>query len=123
MSQGVIGVCARAKDAEALKWLAALDDPAARFASTAERALLRRLEGGCQVPLGALGTLSGGTLRLHAAVCALDGSKMLAASGEATATLEAAANLGKKLADELLSKGAAELIAHERDSRRTVEAP
>jgi porphobilinogen deaminase len=62
-------------------------------------------------------------LRLHAAVCALDGSKMLAASGEATATLEAAATLGKKLADELLSKGAAELIAHERDSRRTVEAP
>jgi hydroxymethylbilane synthase len=123
VSQGVIGVCARAKDAEALKWLAALDDPAARFASTAERALLRRLEGGCQVPLGALGTLSGGTLRLHAAVCALDGSKMLAASGEATATLEAAATLGKKLADELLSKGAAELIAHERDSRRTVEAP
>ena len=39
---------------------------------------------------------------------------MLAAHGEATATLESAANLGQKLADELLSKGAAELIAHER---------
>jgi hydroxymethylbilane synthase len=123
VSQGVIGVCARASDAEALRWLRALDDPDARFASTAERALLRRLEGGCQVPLGALGTLSGTSLRLHAAVCALDGSRMLVAQGEAPATLENAASLGRKLADELLSKGAGELIAHERDARREVEAP
>jgi hydroxymethylbilane synthase len=123
VSQGVIGVCARASDAEALRWLKALDDPGARFTSTAERALLRRLEGGCQVPLGALGTVSGTSLRLHAAVCALDGSRMLAAQGESAATLESAANLGQKLADELLSKGAGELIAHERDSRREVEAP
>jgi hydroxymethylbilane synthase len=123
VSQGVIGVCARANDAEALKWLRALDDPAARFVSTAERALLRRLEGGCQVPLGALGTLSGKTLTLQAAVCALDGSRMLAVRGEAPATLEGATTLGQRLADELLSKGAAELIAHERDSRRMVEAP
>jgi hydroxymethylbilane synthase len=123
VSQGVIGVCARASDAEALRWLKALDDPGARFTSTAERALLRRLEGGCQVPLGALGTVSGTSLRLHAAVCALDGSRMLAAQGESAATLESAANLGQKLADELLSKGAGELIADERDSRREVEAP
>ncbi|HWG29668.1 MAG TPA: hydroxymethylbilane synthase [Steroidobacteraceae bacterium] len=123
VSQGVIGVCARASDAEALRWLKALDDPGARFASTAERALLRRLEGGCQVPLGALGTLSGTSLRLHAAVCALDGSRMLVAQGETVATLESAASLGQKLADELLSNGAGELIAHERDSRREVEAP
>ena len=123
VSQGVIGVCARASDAEALRWLKALDDPEARFASTAERALLRRLEGGCQVPLGALARLSGTSLRLHAAVCALDGSRMLAAQGEALATLENAAGLGQQLADELLSKGAGELIAHERSSRREVEAP
>jgi len=123
VSQGVIGVCARASDAEALRWLKALDDPEARFASTAERALLRRLEGGCQVPLGALARLSGTSLRLHAAVCALDGSRMLAAQGEALATLENAAGLGQQLADELLSKGAGELIAHERGSRREVEAP
>lgn len=123
VSQGVIGVCARASDTETLRWLQALDDPGARFASTAERALLRRLEGGCQVPLGALGTLSGTSLQLHAAVCALDGSRMLAAHGETAAILESAASLGQKLADELLSKGAGELIAHERGSRREVEAP
>jgi hydroxymethylbilane synthase len=123
VSQGVIGVCARADDPEALRWLRGLDDPGARFASTAERALLRRLEGGCQAPLGALGTLSGTSLRLHAAVCSLDGSQMLAAHGESAASLESAAGLGQTVADELLSRGARDLIAHERDSRRRVEAP
>jgi len=123
VSQGVIGICARASDAEALRWLRSLDDREARLASTAERALLRRLEGGCQVPLGALGMVAGPSLRLQAAVCALDGSQMLAGQAEASATLENATTLGQSLADELLSKGAAELIAHERDSRTAVEAP
>ena len=76
VSQGAIGVCMRTGDAEAGRWLQKLDDRASRLATTAERALLRRLEGGCQVPLGAIGTLEGDTLRLHAVVCALDGSKI-----------------------------------------------
>ncbi len=121
VSQGVIGVCCRAGDEGTLKWLRPLDDKAARLATTAERALLRRLEGGCQVPLGALGTPIGGALHLHAGVCALDGSEWLSTSGDVEATVEAAAALGKRLAEELLAKGAARLIASERDSRRPVE--
>jgi hydroxymethylbilane synthase len=123
VSQGVIGICARTGDGDALSWLKALDDPAARLASTAERALLRRLEGGCQVPLGALACLSGASLQMHAAVCALDGSSMLSARGDATATMENASSLGQRLADELLSNGAASLIAQERGLRREAEAP
>ena len=123
VSQGVIGICARSNDADALRWLHALDDPSARLASTAERALLRRLEGGCQVPLGALGTVSVGSLALHAVVCALDGSRMLEVRGDTAATLENAASLGQRLADELLAKGAAQLMAEERNARRLVEAP
>ena len=122
VSQGVIGICARTDDPYALSWLAALDDPAARLACTAERALLRRLEGGCQVPLGALAVSTGDSLRMHAAVCALDGSTMLSANGSTAATVENATSLGQRLADELLSKGAASLIAHERNSR-DAEAP
>ncbi len=118
VSQGVIGVCARSDDPEALRWLAALDDRAARLAVTAERSLLRRLEGGCQVPLGALGVLSEGSLTLSAAVCSLDGSEMLTARGDGAADVESAAALGRKLADELLASGAAELIAHERGTLR-----
>jgi hydroxymethylbilane synthase len=125
VSQGAIGVCMRTGDAEAGRWLQKLDDRASRLATTAERALLRRLEGGCQVPLGAIGTLaSDDTLRLYAAVCALDGSKMLQAKAEMPATLANAVSLGQQLAEDLLSQGAAELIANERTARSlTMEEP
>jgi hydroxymethylbilane synthase len=128
VSQGVIGVCARSGDEATLRWLRALDDGSARLAVSAERALLRRLEGGCQVPLGALAEMRGDTLTLQAAVCALDGSSELrargtvsAARGAALAATEAAA-LGERIADELLRAGAAELIARER-SALAVTAP
>jgi hydroxymethylbilane synthase len=114
VSQGVIGIACRSNDPETLRWLRPLDDAPARVAATAERALLRRLEGGCQVPLGALGTSSGGTLHLYAAVCALDGREWLTARGTAPADPREAAQLGQRLADELLAKGAGRLIAHER---------
>jgi hydroxymethylbilane synthase len=118
VSQGAIGVCMRTGDAEAGRWLQKLDDRASRLATTAERALLRRLEGGCQVPLGAIATLTkDDTLQLHAAVCALDGSKMLQAKAEMPATPANAVSLGQRLAEDLLSQGAAELIANERTAR------
>jgi hydroxymethylbilane synthase len=117
VSQGAIGVCMRTGDAEAGRWLQKLDDRASRLATTAERALLRRLEGGCQVPLGAIGTLEGDTLRLHAAVCALDGSKIIQAKSQMPATLANAVSLGQRLAEDLLSRGAAGLMANERTAR------
>jgi hydroxymethylbilane synthase len=120
VSQGVVGVACRAGDAETLRWLRPLDDQVARFATNAERALLRRLEGGCQVPLGALGTVTGGTLHLYAAVCSLDGTESLTARGEIDSTPERAVALGQRVADELLAKGAGRLIAHERGSRLPV---
>ena len=128
VSQGVIGVCARAGDAATLRWLTPLDDRTARLTSTAERALLRKIEGGCQVPLGALATLHGDTLELSASVCALDGSQHLSAGDVASATAgaqlspEDAVALGERVADELLARGAADLIAREREAR-AVEEP
>jgi len=127
VSQGAIAVCARAGDAATLAWLAALDDAPTRLAVSAERALLARLEGGCQVPLGALAELAGEALRLSAAVCALDGSRELRARGSVSATAGAAltaadaAALGERLADELLDAGAASLIAHERAGLKVSE--
>jgi hydroxymethylbilane synthase len=124
VSQGAIGVCTRTGDAQAGRWLQKLDDRASQLATTAERALLRRLEGGCQVPLGAIGTLERDTLKLHAAVCALDGSKMLRASAEMPATAADAVSLGQRVAEDLLSQGAAQLIANERTARSlAVEGP
>ncbi len=128
VSQGVIGVCARADDEPTLRLLRALDDAGARLAVSAERALLERLEGGCQVPLGALAESRGDTLELQAAVCALDGTRELRARGAATAVRGAALTtadavaLGERVARELLEAGAARLIAQER-SALAVTAP
>jgi hydroxymethylbilane synthase len=125
VSQGAIGVCIRTGDVDASRWLQELDDRASRLATTAERALLRKLEGGCQVPLGAIGTLTAAdTLQLQAAVCSLDGSQMLQAKGQMPATIANAATLGQRLAEDLLSQGADRLIANERTALSlTVEAP
>jgi hydroxymethylbilane synthase len=122
VSQGIIGVCARTEDAAVLRWLAPLDDAGARLAASAERALLKRIEGGCQVPLGALAVLSQGRVQLNASVCALDGSRCLDARGTSEATEAAAHALGERVAEELLSQGAAALIAAERGAL-AVEPP
>ena len=122
VSQGVVGVCARSGDEATLRWLAALDERDARLAASAERALLRRLEGGCQVPLGALATVRGDTLTLMASVCALDGTRHLAARAESPAAPASAEALGVRVAEELLARGAGELMASERQAR-AVEAP
>ena len=114
VSQGIIGVCARREDAATLRRLEVLDDRDAHLAAAAERALLKRLEGGCQVPLGALAAVSAGELRLSATVCTLDGRRHVTAQGAAPATPQEATALGARLAAELLGLGAGELIAGER---------
>jgi hydroxymethylbilane synthase len=122
VSQGIIGVCIRSADAPTLRRLLALDDREARLAASAERALLRRLEGGCQVPLGALARVTDRLLRLEATVCTLDGRRHVSAQGSAPASIADAVALGERVADELLTRGAGELIAHER-TRLAVPAP
>jgi hydroxymethylbilane synthase len=130
VSQGVIGVCARAEDSATLRWLTPLDDPAARLAASAERALLRRIEGGCQVPLGALAIIVKQRLSLHASVCALDGSRVLIARGIGSQPADGplptaiadAIQLGERVAVDLLGQGAAALMAQERGAL-AVEPP
>jgi porphobilinogen deaminase len=77
------------------------------------------------VPLGALATLREGTLELQASVCALDGSQRLSARA-ALATggngAAQAAALGRRVAEELLARGAAALIAAVR-ATHAVEEP
>ncbi|MGH8217657.1 MAG: hydroxymethylbilane synthase [Steroidobacteraceae bacterium] len=124
VSQGAIGVVCRETDVETARWLSALDDGPTRIETLAERALLRRVEGGCQVPLGAVGRLRGGRLTLIACVCAGDGSESIAAEGEVEIGVEPASRtdtareravrLGEDLAEELLAKGAGRIIAQQR---------
>ncbi len=118
VSQGAIGVCAREGDAATARWLEPLDHAATRLATAAERALLRRIEGGCQVPLGALARLEGRSIHMHAVVCALDGTRSLSAQGSVPAEAGAARGLGERLAGELLAQGAAQLIAAQRAAQQ-----
>jgi hydroxymethylbilane synthase len=117
VSQGAIGVCARVGDESVSRWLRALDHLPTRIVVSAERALLRRIEGGCQVPLGALATLTGGYLNLNASVCALDGTFSIDRQDLMpceNAPLESAAALGIRVADQLLAGGAASIITQQR---------
>jgi hydroxymethylbilane synthase len=122
VSQGIIGICARAADAATCARLLRLDDREARLAASAERALLRRLEGGCQVPLGAYARLNDRLLHLEATVCALDGTRQVTAVGAGPASVADALALGQRVAEDLLARGAGALIAQER-SRLAVSAP
>ncbi len=128
VSQGAIGVVSRAEDPESVRWLRPLDHFATRLATLAERSLLHRVEGGCQVPLGALGRIEQDRVSLHASVCALDGSSSVTASGdfpfsgETPAALRRAVELGERIGEELLAKGAMRIIERQR-SAAIVEQP
>lgn len=108
VGQGALGIECRAGDAPVRERLALLDDPATRSAVDAERALLRTIEGGCQVPLGVLSRLTGDRLSLRAIVLSPDGRRHLEATLEESA--RDAESLGCRLAEILLSRGAAELV-------------
>ncbi len=103
--QGALGVEVRSDDALVLPIVSAADHPPTRTAVEAERALLRRLEGGCRVPIGALARVEGDHVILKAMVTAVDGSTVI--RGVRTGPLTAAEQLGTDLADELRARGAA----------------
>lgn len=112
--QGALAVTARADDARAVEAARnAVHHRPTALAVGAERAFLRRMEGGCQVPVAARAMLEAdGALRLHGRVIALDGNPM--AEGResgAVGEIADAERLGVALADRLLSRGAAEILA------------
>lgn len=104
VGQGVIAVEARS-DADPFLWerLRLLDHPPTRTVARAERAFLRRLGGGCRVPVGAFAELAGGALRLVAMIARPDGSLLLHGGREGPP--ERGEELGASLADELLDRG------------------
>lgn len=109
--QGALAVECRAEDVDLVALLGALDDPAARAATTAERAVLATLEGGCSAPIGALGEIvegeDGDELWVRAIALSPDGglSVRMSASGRP----DDAEGVGNRLAGEMLADGAARL--------------
>jgi hydroxymethylbilane synthase len=74
----------------------------------AERAFLRRLEGGCQVPVGCLSALEGGRCRIEGLVASLDGRRIVRASREGAAA--DLLPLAGELAGEILERGGGEIL-------------
>ncbi len=108
VAQGALAIEARGADAATMARLAPLEDATTRQRVEAERGLLRRLEGGCQVPIAAHAVVSGTRLTLRALVSSLDGLRVV--RGERSGAAGEAAGLGEALGDELLGKGAAEIL-------------
>jgi hydroxymethylbilane synthase len=109
VSQGALGIETRADDEETGAHVSCLDHEPTRAAVLAERALLRSLGGGCQVPIAAHATLEGKRLRLDGLVASLDGSRVMRDSNEGDAAQAEA--VGEALAARLLERGAASLLA------------
>jgi hydroxymethylbilane synthase len=107
VGQGALAVETRTSG-EAFEICRRLDDPAARAAVTAERAVLRALGGGCQVPIGAHAVVDGGRLRLRAVVVHPNGGTVVARECEGPA--HEAENLGALAAAWLLEHGARAIL-------------
>ncbi len=109
VGQGALGIEIREDDGFAASLIAPLNDHSTEQATAGERALLRYLEGGCQVPIGTFGRIEKEIFLLDAVVGSLDGKRIV--RGKIHGKPEDAARLGTSLAQELLEKGADKILA------------
>lgn len=108
VGQGALGIECRADDAEILELLKALQHQPTADRCYAERAFLRELEGGCQVPIGVNTVLDGDSLTLTGIVASLDGQKLVKDS--VTGPAAEAERLGTELAQLLRQQGAQDIL-------------
>jgi hydroxymethylbilane synthase len=99
--QGALGIEIRAGDSETRRHLAFLDDASARASTTCERALLNKLGGGCQVPIGAFAEVRGGRVHLTGIVANPDGSTVLREVRDG----DDPTKLGEAVGETLLQRG------------------
>jgi len=104
IGQGALGIECRVGDRELNDLIAFFNDPDSRTCVAGERALLRRLEGGCQVPIACYGRMKAGTLHLTGLVGSVDGKRIIKDSVQGDT--DKAEKLGVLLAEKLLSQGA-----------------
>ena len=104
--QGALGIEIRLGDSVMFEHLKFLDDRAARLSTTCERALLNKLGGGCQVPIGAHATVKGKEITLVAICAKPDGTEVLRETQTGTDPVE----LGERVGDKLLKRGGQEIL-------------
>jgi hydroxymethylbilane synthase len=99
--------------------MSAIDDRAAGAALRAERAVVERLGGGCQMPIGAYAEITGAVIRVTGIVISLDGARVVTAEIAGDAGDPAAA--GIEAANRLLDDGAGAILAEARRTESAVE--
>jgi hydroxymethylbilane synthase len=99
--QGALAIEIRAGDTAMAQYIKFLDNQSARVSTTCERALLKKLGGGCQVPIGAFAEIRGGRLHLQAVVADPDGTTVLRESRDGSDPIQ----LGEIVGDVLLQQG------------------
>jgi hydroxymethylbilane synthase len=104
--QGALAIEIRAGDRAVREALVFLDDGASHCETDCERAVLRKLGGGCQVPIGANAKLQDGVLHLEAIVASPDGSLLLRESAAGSDPLA----LGETAGESLLQRGGAQIL-------------
>ena len=117
--QGIIAVEIRSDDATTRDIVKKFDDPVSSAVLTAERTVVARLGGGCQMPIGAYAIASGNGLTLTAIVVSVDGART--ARTETRGLLAEAELVGTRAAEELLARGAADILADADRVRAVVE--
>jgi hydroxymethylbilane synthase len=110
VGQGALGLECRADDSVTRGAVRPLTDPDTWHSVMAERAVLRALGGGCLLPIAAHAITRDGRVHLRAAVLDADGTRCLAGERQGEASDKDAQTLGESLADELLARGARELL-------------
>lgn len=108
VGQGALGIETRSDDSRVMELVAGLDHAETRACVTAERAVLRALQGGCQIPLGALAHVRADRLHLEAAVFSPRGSEHVQSSDEGP--VADAAQIGKRLGAALIEAGADSIL-------------
>jgi hydroxymethylbilane synthase len=108
IGQGALGLEGRHDDRFVRELVDRLEHGPTRIALTAERALLTRLEGGCQVPIAGHATVEDGRVRLDGLVASLDGRRLIRETVQGPS--QDAAQLGEQLAETLLARGAGDIL-------------
>ena len=108
MGQGALGIETRLDDTMIYDFISTLNHEQTHYAVSAERSLVGRLDGGCQVPIGAYARVEKGLITLKGLVASLDGEVIYKL--ENVGPVDDAINIGQELGSKLLKMGANEIL-------------
>lgn len=108
VGQGALGIEVREDDRETQELISFLNHRETAAAVAGERSFLERLEGGCQVPIGAHGVVDGESITISGFVARVDGSEIV--KGNVSGKTKNSRSLGVELAEDLLTRGGKEIL-------------